>query len=184
MVTGLIILGVVVVIGVIGFVLYNSLVSLRNKVQEGWAQIDVQLTRRADLIPNLISTVKGYASHESQVLRDVTEARSAVQGAGTPVEAAAANDGLSSALGRLFAVSEGYPDLKASTNFLQLQEELTATENKVAYARQYYNNAVNEMNTKIETVPTNIIAKFGSFPRAEYFTAPNETVRAVPKVEF
>lgn len=184
----IIIIGIVLILGVSVFALYNSLVKLRNQVDEGWAQINVQLKRRADLIPNLVDIVKGYARHEASVLASVTEARASVQRTldanPTAQEAADANNILSSALGNLFAVAENYPDLKASQNFQQLQEQLTTTENQVAYARQYYNNSVRQMNTKIETVPTNIIAKFGNFPKKDYFEVDEAVVNEVPRVEF
>lgn len=179
-----IVVAVVVILVIVGFALYNSLVALKNKVQEGWAQIDTQLQRRNDLIPNLVETVKGYATHESKVFSDVTNARSAVQSASGVADTAQASDALTGALGRLFAVAENYPTLQASTNFLQLQEELTTTENKVAFSRQYYNNTVRDFNTKIQTVPSNIIAKMGDFPPAEYFEVTNESVREVPSVKF
>ena len=181
----LIVLAVIVVALVIGVVvLYNRLVKHRNKVQEGWAQIDTQLQRRNDLIPNLVETVKGYASHERSVFEEVTQARAAVQQSSGAAETAASSDALSGALGRLFAVSENYPDLQASSNFLQLQEELTATENRVSFARQYYNDTVRAFNTKVETIPYNIVAGFGSFDKAEYFEVQDEAVRAVPKISF
>lgn len=184
MITALIIVGILVVLGVIFFALYNSLVKLRNNVDEGWAQIDVQMQRRADLIPNLVNTVKGYAAHEASVLTDVTNARAALQSASSPSETATADAGLTGALGRLFAVSENYPDLKASANFLQLQEELTSTENKVAFARQYYNNSVRALNTKVETVPTNIIAGIAKVTKREYFEVQDQSARVAPTVSF
>lgn len=186
MVATIIVIGIVVALVVVFFMLYNTLVRLRNQVDEGWAQIDVQLKRRADLIPNLVETVKGYASHEKETLGAVTNARAALQGAGeNPKAAAAADDMLSSALGRLFAVSEAYPDLKASTNFSQLQEELATTENKVAFARQYYNARVRELNTKVQTVPYNLVAGAAKATERDYFEVPeNSAAREAPTVQF
>ncbi|MCB0916900.1 MAG: LemA family protein, partial [Actinobacteria bacterium] len=164
------ILVVVVVIGVIAVVLYNSLVSTRNKVDEAWAQISVQLKRRHDLIPPLVSTVKGYATHEKGTFEAVTEARTAaVNAMGSPEAAGKAEEQLSGALKNLFALSENYPDLKASTNFQQLQEQLVDTENRIAFSRQYYNYVVRQWNTKIQIVPTNILAGMMKAEKAEYF---------------
>jgi LemA protein len=182
----LIILGliVVVVIWVIG--IYNSLVGLRNQVKEAWAQVDVQLKRRFDLIPNLIETVKGYMGHERETLEAVTQARASVAGAGAGnapgrMEAEA---GLGMALGRLLAVSESYPDLKASTNFLALQEELTSTENKISFARQFYNEVVMRLNNKVQMFPGNIIAGMFNFTNEAFFEVKDETQREAPKVKF
>lgn len=163
--------------------IYNGLVKARNQVRNAWAQIDVQLKRRTDLIPNLIETVKGYASHEKNVLENVTKARSALMSASNPKEAADADNMLTGALKSLFAVSENYPDLKASQNFLQMQEELVGTENKVAATRQFYNDLVMTYNTKIESIPTNIIAKLFNFNEEELFEISPEE-REVPKVSF
>lgn len=166
----IVILVVVVVIGVIAVVLYNSLVSTRNKVDEAWAQISVQLKRRHDLIPPLVSTVKGYATHEKGTFEAVTEARTAaVNAMGSPEAAGKAEEQLSGALKNLFALSENYPDLKASTNFQQLQEQLVDTENRIAFSRQYYNDVVRQWNTKIQSVPTNILAGMMKAEKAEYF---------------
>lgn len=181
----LVVLGVVVVLALIGFGLYNSLIRLRNQVDEGWSQIDVQLQRRADLIPNLVETVKGYASHESGTLEAVVQARNATVSASTPAEAAAADNMLTGALRQIFALSENYPDLKASANFLALQEELAATENKVAFARQFYNTTVRRLNEKVQTIPTNIVAKMAKITEREYFNVPEDSeVRNAPKVSF
>ena len=152
---------VVVVAWVVG--IYNGLVGLRNQVKEAWAQVDVQLKRRFDLIPNLMETVKGYMTHERETLEAVTQARAAVAGAGGLPERMQAEAGLTAALGRLFAVAESYPDLKASTNFLALQEELTSTENKISFARQFYNETVMNMNNKVQMFPSNIIAGMFNF---------------------
>lgn len=185
MVPTLIIIGIIVVLVIIFVVMYNSLINLRNQVDEGWAQIDVQLKRRADLIPNLVETVKAYASHERETLNAVTDARAALTNASAPQAAAAADDMLSAAVSRLFAVAEAYPDLKASQNFSQLQEELATTENKVAFSRQYYNGKVRELNTKVQTVPFNIVAGPANIREREYFSVPEGSQdREAPKVQF
>lgn len=181
----LVIIGIVVLLAVIGFALYNSLIRLRNQVDEGWAQIDVQLQRRSDLIPNLVETVKGYASHEQSTLQAVVEARNAMISSGSPEEAAAADSLLTGALRQVFALSESYPDLKASTNFLSLQEELATTENKVAFARQFYNTTVRRLNEKIQTIPTNLLAGIAKIREREYFNVPEGSeVRNAPNVSF
>jgi len=166
-----IILAVVVVLVIIGVVLYNSLVTLRVRVDEAWSDITVQLKRRADLIPNLIETVKGYAAHEKQVFQDVTEARSNVINATNqgPKETAKAENQFEGALKSLFAVAEDYPDLKANENFLQLQNELVDTEDKIQASRRFYNGGVRDLNTKIETVPSNIVASMFNFKQREFF---------------
>ncbi len=164
---------------------FNGLVKLRNRVENAWSQIDVQLKRRIDLIPNLLETVKGYAAHERGTLEAVVQARNAAStslGQG-PVAAGVADTQLTGALRQLFALSESYPDLKANTNFLALQEELSATEGKVAYARQFYNDTVMKYNTKIETFPSSFIASIGKFLKREYFEA-EPGAREVPKVQF
>lgn len=169
---GLLCLGPLVLVGLVGVVLYNSLVTSRNRVDNAWAQIDVQLKRRHDLIPNLVETVKGYASHEKTTLDAVVNARNAAmagQAAGNVAQTAQAENMLSGALKSLFALSESYPDLKANQNFLALQEELTSTEDRIAYARQFYNDEVRKFNTKIQTVPTNFVASLGKFTEREYF---------------
>lgn len=166
-----IILGIVVVLLLWLVLMYNSLVRVRNQVQNAWAQIDVQLKRRTDLIPNLIESVKGYMKHEKKVLTEVTKARTQMMSAQTPTEKAEANNMLTGALKSLFAVSENYPDLKANENFLQLQEELVGTENKVAYSRQHYNDMVMRYNTKIEVFPTNLFAGMFRFDRKDSFEA-------------
>ncbi|ETK31357.1 LemA family protein [Microbispora sp. ATCC PTA-5024] len=153
---------------------YNRLVRGRNAVDNAWAQIDVQLKRRYDLIPNLVETVKGYAAHERQTLDAVVAARAQAIGARGPADRAAAENMLSGALKSLFAVAEAYPDLKASRNFSELQEELAATENRIAYSRQYYNDAVLTYNNAIQTVPANIVAGMTGFIPREYFQAPGE----------
>ncbi len=176
------VVGVVVVLGVV--LIYNSLVSTQKKVENAWAQIDVQLKRRADLIPNLVETVKGYAKFERSVLEGVTQARSALMTAKGPKDAAKAENMLSGALKSLFAVAEAYPTLKANENFKALQEELASTENKVAFARQFYNDMVMNWNTMILTFPTNIIAgMFGLNREKEFFQVTEEERKAV-KVDF
>lgn len=180
----LLVLIVIVVLLVIVFVvMYNGLVALKNKVEAAWAQIDVQLTRRSDLIPNLVETVKGYAAHERETLDAVIKARNMAQQASGPAEAAAADNMLTGALKSVFALSEAYPDLKANQNFLALQEELTGTEDKIAYARQFYNDTVNKYNTKIQSMPSNIIAGMFHFTEREYFEAAGEA-RGPVNVQF
>lgn len=163
--------------------IYNRIIRLENAIDNAWAQIDVQLKRRADLIPNLVNTVKGYAGHEKTVLENVTAARAALMSAKTPTEANEADGFLTQALGKLFAVAEAYPDLKANTNFLQLQDELTHTENKVGFARQYYNDSVLGFNNAIETFPNSIVA--GGMGRKERKMLEIPVAdREVPRVAF
>ena len=182
---------VVIVIGlillaVIGWFIgaYNGLVRLRNQLENAWAQIDVQLKRRYDLIPNLVETVKGYAKHERETLEKVIQARNMAMNAKTIGERAEAENILTGTLKSLFAVSEAYPDLKANQNFLRLQEELTSTENKVAFSRQFYNDSVQQFNTSIQVFPTNIVAGMFSFARRDFFEVKEEAVREAPKVSF
>lgn len=179
----LVLLALVVVPLLFVVVLYNGLVRLRNEVDNSFAQIDVQLKRRNDLIPNLVETVKGYASHERGVFENVTKARAAVMGAKTVGEKAEASNMLSSTLKSLFAVAENYPQLRANENFMQLQEELSGTENKIAYSRQHYNDVVMEYNVRIQVFPNNMIASPMGFMRRELFATP-EAEREVPKVKF
>ncbi len=175
----IIIVAVIVVLLIIVALLYNSLVRARNRVDNAWSQIDVQLKRRYDLIPNLVETVKGYAKHERETLEAVTAARSNAMNAqegGDVAQQAQAENALSGALKSLFAVAEQYPDLKANQNFLQLQEELTSTEDRIAYARQFYNDSVLSYNNSIQTVPKNILAGAFNFEKREFFEgAPEET---------
>ena len=178
----LLVLIVIVVAWVVG--MYNGLVGLRNQVKEAWAQVDVQLKRRFDLIPNLLETVKGYMTHERETLESVTQARAAVAGAGALPDRMQAESGLTAALGRLFAVAESYPDLKASTNFLALQEELASTENKISFARQFYNQTVMRMNNKVQMFPSNIIAGMFNFKAETFFEVEEEAQREAPKVDF
>jgi LemA protein len=176
---------IVLLVGLWGVVTYNGLIRLRNLVQEAWQQIDVELTRRHDLIPNLVETVKGYASHERETLDAVVRARAAATAPGATVAEQARQEGeLSQALGRLLAITEAYPDLKANQNFLALQNELSATEDRIAAGRRFYNANVRELNTKVESVPSNIIAGFTNIGRADYFEVENEQVRSAPQVSF
>ncbi len=176
---------VVVVLLVLFFIgSYNALVRSRNQVDNAWSQIDVQLKRRIDLIPNLVETVKGYAAHEKSTLEAVVNARNAAIAApATPAGQAAADNQLTGALRQLFALSEAYPDLKANQNFLALQEELTATEGRVAYARQFYNDSVLSFNNKTQSFPSVLIANMFGFKARDFFEADPES-RAVPKVQF
>jgi len=176
----LIVVAVLLVVYVIAT--YNGLVRTRNRVDNAWAQIDVQLRRRYDLIPNLVETVKGYATHERETFQAVTEARSRAINASGVGEQAQAENLITGALKSLFAVAEAYPDLEANQNFLELQEELSGTEGRIAYARQFYNDSVLRLNTKIETFPTNVVAKAFNFSQREYFEA-DDTSRGPVSVE-
>lgn len=162
-------IGAIIVIGLFVMTSYNGLVALRQRVQNAWAQVDVQLRRRYDLIPNLVNTVKGYAKHESETFEKVTAARTQAMAATTVQEQAGAENMLSGTLKSLFALAENYPQLKADSNFKQLQEELSATENKIAFSRQFYNDTVQKYNTKREVFPTVLIAGMLGFHAAEYF---------------
>jgi LemA protein len=180
----IVVLVLVVLLALWGVTSYNRLIKLRNLVQEAWRQIDVELTRRHDLIPNLVETVKGYASHERGTLEDVMKARSAAMSGGqSPADLAQNENVLTQALGRLFAVAEAYPDLKANQNFLALQQELASTEDRIASGRRYYNANVRELNTKVESVPSNIVAGLAHIGRAEYFEAEGAE-REAPQVSF
>ena len=180
----IVVLAVLAALVVYGISAYNGLIRRRNQIENAWSQIDVQLKRRLDLIPNLIETVKGYAAHERETLDAVIRARNAaVSAPDTPEAQAAAQGQVTGALRQLFALGEAYPDLKANTNFLALQEELTATEGRVAYARQFYNDSVLEYNNKLEQFPTMYFARMLRFERREYFQA-DEAARSVPTVEF
>ncbi|NLE71586.1 MAG: LemA family protein [Actinomycetales bacterium] len=181
----LVLLAVVLVALVWGVATYNGFVRLRNLVQEAWRQIDVELHRRHDLIPNLVEAVKGYAAHERAVFEEVTAARAAAAAPGSsPAEQAAQENQLTAALGRLFAVAEAYPQLRASENFMALQAELTNTEDRIAAGRRFYNANVRQLNTKVETFPPNIVARWFGFTRAEYFETEDPAVRAAPRVDF
>ena len=173
---------VILIIAVIS--MYNNLVRLRQKVKNSWSQIDVQLQRRFDLIPNLVETVKGYMSHEEGVLEKVTELRTSWANAGTVKEKAELDNQLSGALKTIMAVSENYPDLKANQNFSELQQELQNTENKISFSRQFYNDSVTMYNTKLEVVPSNIIASMFGFKPEEFFKVESEEARRNVKVDF
>ena len=170
-----ILLAIVVVLGLYVMVTYNGLVNLRNRIENAWAQIDVQLKRRYDLIPNLVETVKGYAAHERGTLEAVIQARNVAMSASGPADQAQAENMITGALKSVFALSEAYPDLNANTNFLSLQEELSGTEGRIAYARQYYNDSVVRYNTKIQTFPANTVASQFKFTEREYFEAEDES---------
>ena len=179
-------IGVVVVLALIFAGMYNGLVRMRNQVKNAWAQIDVQLKRRHDLIPNLVATVKGYAAHERQTFEAVTNARNlalSAVGKGVGAQSKAEAD-LSGALSRLLAVAENYPDLKANQNFLALQEELTSTENKISFSRQFYNDSVLGYNNKIQMFPSNIVAGVTGFKTDEFFEVEAPAEREAPKVSF
>ncbi|MDQ1257251.1 MAG: LemA protein [Candidatus Hydrogenedentes bacterium] len=174
----------VVVLALAVAAIYNGLVRLRNQVQNAWSQIDVQLKRRHDLIPNLVETAKGYMQHERATLENITKARNLAANASGVGKQGEAEGGLNQALSSFFVVVENYPDLKANQNFLALQEELTSTENKIGFARQAYNDQAMQMNNKVEMFPSNIVAGMFSFKKAEYFEIEEATERAVPKVSF
>ena len=163
---------------------YNGLVRERNKVKDQWAQIDVQLKKRVDLIPNLVETVKGYAKHEKTTFEDVVKARNAFASANTVAEEIEANNQITGALNKLFALSESYPELKANENCLSLQADLKDIEEKISYARQFYNDTVLTYNNKVEMFPTNIIANIFGFKQSEFFKLDNESEREAPKVSF
>lgn len=177
----ILIIAVLLVLWLVG--LYNGLITKRNRVKNSWAQIDVQLKRRFDLIPNLIETVKGYAKHEAGTFESVTKARTMYTNAATPEEAMKANAEMTGALGRLFAVAESYPELKANTNFLQLQEELTRIEDKIGFARQFYNDTALTYNNAVQMFPSNIFANMFGFREEPYFQA-EENEKTVPQVKF
>ena len=181
----LVVVALVVVVLLWAVAQYNGFVRLRNLVQESWRQIDVELHRRHDLIPNLVESVKGYAAHERGVFDEVTRARAAAAGPGAgPAEQAAQENALNAALGRLLAVAENYPVLRASENFQQLQAELANTEDRIAAGRRFYNANVRELNTKVETFPANVIANMFGFTRAEYFEVDDPQIRQAPSVSF
>ncbi len=182
-------MGTIIVLVVLGAIalfvvsIYNRIVQLENRFENAWSQIDVQLKRRTDLVPNLVETVKGYASHEKEVFEQVSTSRQAMMGAGNVAESAQAANMMTAALGRLFAVAEDYPDLKANENFRVLQEELSAVENKIAYARQFYNDAVLQYNNSIETIPGVFLANpMGK--KEQIFLEIPETEREAPQVSF
>ena len=177
-------IGVVVLLVIVLISLYNSLVHKRIRCREAWSQIDVQLKRRYDLIPNLVETVKGYAAHEKETLERVIQARNQAIAAGTVKEQGQAENILTGALRQIFALSESYPDLKANQNFAQLQEELTSTENKIAFARQHYNDSCAVYNTARQTFPGNIVAGMFSFEHRDYFELEDLAAREAPEVRF
>ncbi len=179
-----IILGVIIVLAIIIAIMYNSLVTLKQRTQNAWSQIDVQLQRRFDLIPNLVECVKGYMTHESETLENVTKLRTSWSEATTADEKMKLDNELSSSLKSIMAVAESYPDLKANQNFISLQGELTDTENKISYSRQFYNDIVTRYNTKIQTVPSNIIAGIFGFKAQELYKIDTEEAIKSVKVDF
>ncbi len=186
MIPALIIVAIIVIVAIFVVVMYNGLVRSRNRIDNAYSQIDVQLKRRYDLIPNLVETVKGYAAHEKSTFEAVTAARAnaiSAQEGGSPAQQAQAENALSGTLKSLFAVAEAYPDLKANQNFLNLQEELTSTEDRIAYARQFYNDSVLTYNNNIQTFPRSLLAGMFSFDKREYFEGDPEATGPV-KVEF
>ena len=183
MIVGIVVGVLVLLLIVVAIVMYNGLVRSRNRIDNAWSQIDVQLKRRYDLIPNLVETVKGYAEHEKSTFEMVTQARANAINAQGPEQQAQAENVLSGALKSLFAVAEAYPDLKANQNFLNLQEELTSTEDRIAYARQFYNDSVLSFNNRIQTFPRSVIAGTFNFEKREYFEGDPEATGPV-KVEF
>ena len=184
MIPMLVLLGIVVILVIWLVGIFNGLVQLRNRVKNAWSQIDVQLKRRHDLIPNLIETAKGYMKHERDTLENITKARNLATQADGVGEQGKAEAGLSQALSNFYVVVENYPDLKANANFLSLQEELTSTENKISFSRQAYNDEAMHLNNKIEMFPSNIVAGMFSFKAAEFFEIEVEAEREVPKVSF
>ncbi len=177
-------LGLVVAIAAYLIYVYNSLVSNKNLVAEGWSGIDVQLKRRADLIPNLVETVKGYATHEDKLFRDIAELRAKSIAGGSVNEQSAVGQAMSQALGRLFAIAEAYPELKADANFRDLQDKLSSIEDEIQLSRRYYNGAVRNLNTLIESFPSNIVANFFRFLKSEFFEIGDAAQREAPKVDF
>ena len=183
--TGLLIAGGVLVVIVLWFIAtYNGLVRARNEVKNAWAQIDVQLKRRHDLIPNLVETAKGYVKHERETLETIARARAGAVAASGVAQVGQAESQLNTALRGFYAVAENYPDLKANASFLAIQEELSSTENKVGFARQFYNDSVLKLNTMIESIPSNIVAGMGGFQKADLFQIEIAAEREVPKVQF
>lgn len=179
----LIVLGILLLVVIWGVAQYNKLITLRNQVENGWKQIDVQLKRRHDLIPNLVNTVKGYMQFEQETLEKVIQARNAATTASGVADSAAKENALTGALGRLFAVAENYPDLKASENVKQLQEELSSTENKIGFARQFYNDIATKFNIAQQIFPVNLIAGMFGFKPSELFEVTEQAERAVPNVD-
>ncbi len=184
MIALLVILAIAVVLVISVITIYNNLVRYRNEVKNAWSQIDVQLKRRHDLIPNLIETVKGYMDHERELLENITKARSQAMNARNMDERRDAENQLSGAMGQFYVVVENYPDLKANQNFLSLQEELTSTENKISFARQLYNDQVMKLNNKIQMFPSNIVAGMFNFQKEEFFEIEDPAQREAPQVSF
>ena len=180
----LIILAVVVIVAFAAVGIYNGLIRLRNTSEQAWSDVDVQLKRRHDLVPNLVETVKGYASHEKETFEKVVQARNQAMGAGSPEDKAMAENFLQSTLKSLFALAEAYPELKANQNFIELQSELSEIEEHIQLARRYYNAVVRDLNTKIESVPSNIVAGMFGFEKREYFELDSTEERKVPEVKF
>ena len=174
---------ILIILGLLFVIIYNDLIKQRNRVENAWAQIDVQLKRRYDLIPNLVETVKGYAKHEKTLLEDITKARAAVMSANSISETAEASNYLSSTLKSLFAVAENYPELKANQNFMQLQKDLMETENKIAYSRQFYNDTVMKYNISIQTIPKNIVASLMGFKKKDLFETQQAERESKKKIE-
>lgn len=181
MMIGLIIIGGLVLVALVVVFLYNGLIQTKNRVEESWSGITVQLKRRADLIPNLVNTVKGYAKHEAGVFEKVTEARSAVTGASGVADTAKADNMLTQSLKSLFAVAENYPDLKANTNYQDLQTQLADTEDKIQASRRFYNSAVRDLNNKVETVPTNVVAKLFKIGKREFYDVEESEAASIQK---
>ncbi len=179
-----VVLGLALVVAFIVIGIYNRLIRLRVRTEDAWSSIDVQLKRRYDLIPNLVETVKGYAKHERETLDAVIKARQAGIDAGTVAEQAQAENMITGALRQLFALSEAYPDLKANTNFAQLQEELSSTENKIAFSRQHYNDTISRYNATLQTFPTNIVGNSFGFERRDFFEMEDDAQREAPQVSF
>ena len=177
---------IALVVAVAGYLIYayNALVSQKNLVAEGWSGIDVQLKRRADLIPNLVETVKGYASHEDKLFRDIAELRAKSIAGGSVADQSAVGQAMTAALGRLFAIAEAYPQLKADANFRDLQDKLAGVEDEIQLSRRYYNGAVRTFNTMIESFPSNVVANFFRFVKAEFFDIGDAAQRETPKVDF
>jgi LemA protein len=184
MVALIVVFGVLALVAIVVIGIYNSLVGSRNQVDNAWAQIDVQLKRRHDLIPNLDETAKGYMKHERETFEAITKARSAAMGARTVSEAAQSEGQLADALSKFMLVVENYPELKANQNFLALQEELTSTENKIAFARQNYNDQVLSYNNRIQMFPSNVVAGMFAFTKRDFFQVESAAEREVPKVSF
>lgn len=180
---GIIIIGIIILLLVYVISVYNNLISLKNKVKDSWSQIDVLLKRRSDLIPNIVETVKGYAAHEKETLESIINARNSFNAASTKEDEIKANNEISSALTKLFALSEAYPELKANENFMGLQKDLKETEDKISFSRQFYNDSVLKYKNKLEMFPSNIIAALFGFKSEEFFEV-SENDKEVPKVNF